>query len=198
MDKGTFIGTCLLGLAVALAIFFPLGAKRRASIPAVAWWLCMAVGSVTCVFGLSHSTVPSFAPRITAVGTTSDWIEKRVGRDTKFVFRFVPEGGKPVDIETLITVPHWGYAEELNGRKLRIVYLDDISRNPSNEAIDIKILEGSDAGWHDSLDARPFGVWLAIPIGAALGGFGYFGIRYKKDDRKAAEAPLETSSVGSL
>ena len=198
MDRGTFIGSCLLGLAVALAVFFPVGAKRRARIPGLAWWVCIIVGVVTCFFGLSHSTVPSFARRITAVGTASNWIEKRVGRSFKFAFRFVPEGGSPIDMETLIIVPHWGNAGTFNQRKLRIVYLDDIARNPINEAIDIAILDGPDAGWHDSLDARPFGVWLAIPIGAALGGFGYFGIRYRKDDMKAAEAPQEISSVGSL
>jgi hypothetical protein len=198
MDRGTFVGTCLLGLAVALAVFFPIGAERRACIPALAWWLCLIGGAVTCLFGLSHSTVPSFAPRITAVGKASDWTEKTVGRNTKFVFRFVPEGGSPIDIETLIIVPHWDNAGKFNGRKLRIVYLDDIARKPSDEAIEIEILDGADAGWHDSLDARAFGVWLGIPIGAALGGFGYFGIRYKKDDMKAAEAPQETSSVGSL
>jgi hypothetical protein len=134
------------------------------------------------MYGMSHSTVPSFAPRITAVGKASDCIEKSVGRSNKFVFRFVPEGGSPINIETVIIMPHWGNDGKFNGRTLRIVYLNDIARSPSNEAIDIEILDGDNAGWHDSLDARPFGVWLGIPIGAALGGFGYFGIGYKKDD----------------
>jgi len=55
-----------------------------------------------------------------------------------------------------------------------------------NEAIDIEILSGRDAGFHESVDARPAGMWLAIPIGAALGTFGYFGLRYKKDDEASA------------
>jgi hypothetical protein len=198
MDKGTFIGSCLLGLAVALAVFFPLGAKRRVYIPPFAWWLCILVGACTCMYGLSHSTTPSFAPRITAVGNASDCIEKSVGRNSKFVFHFVPEGGSSINIETLIIMPHWGNAEKFSGRTLRIVYLNDIARNPSNEAIDIEILNGDNAGWHDSLDARLFGAWLGIPIGAALGGFGYFGIRFKKNDLKATEPQGETSSPAGL
>jgi hypothetical protein len=57
-----------------------------------------------------------------------------------------------------------------------------------NEAVDIEILSGRDVGFHDSVDARPTGTWLAIPIGAALGAFGYFGIRYKSDDEKSEES----------
>jgi hypothetical protein len=41
-------------------------------------------------------------------------------------------------------------------------------------------------GFHDSLDARPVGKWLAIPIGAALATFGFVGLRYMDKDAKAA------------
>ncbi|MBS1798759.1 MAG: hypothetical protein JSS95_02940 [Acidobacteria bacterium] len=107
----------------------------------------------------------------------------------KFVFGFIPEGGNPTNIETQIIMPHWGNPEIFNGRTLRITYLNDTSRSESNEAVDIKILSGDNAGWHDSLDARPLGIWLAIPIGAAIAGFGYFGVRYRKDDLKKAGEP---------
>jgi len=187
MDRAIFIGTCLLGMGAALAVFYPLGARRRAVIPSAVWWVCLGVGVVVCVYGLAHSTAPSFAPRVTAVGKAYDHVEVRQGRDTHYGFRFVPDGsGEPVDIETSIILPGWARPEVFNGRTFRVVYLQSNSRALKNEAIDIEILAGRDAGFHDSVDARPYGVWLAIPIGAALGAFGYFGLRYKKSDRISA------------
>ncbi len=183
MDKGSFLGFCLLGLAAALAVFFPLGAKRRARIPSFYWWACLVLGGVLCMYGLSHSTVPSFAQRITAVGKAYDHVERRQGRDTYYGFRFSPDGGgEPIDIETEIILPGWGVPEIFNGRTFRVVYLQDSKRSLKNEAIDIEIMSGRDAGFHDSYDARPVGKWLGIPVGAALGAFGYFGLRYMKDD----------------
>ena len=140
-----------------------------------------------CIYGLAHSTAPSFAPRITAVGKAYDHVELRQGRDTHYGFHFLPdENGEPVDIETSIILPGWAVPEVFNGRTFRVVYLQSSKRALKNEAIDIEILSGRDAGFHDSVDARPVGVWLAIPIGAALGAFGYFGLRYRKDDETSA------------
>lgn len=68
------------------------------------------------------------------------------------------------------------------------MYLDDSDRFLKNEAIDITIQSGKHAGFHDSVDANPTGAWLAIPIGAALLGFGFFGLKYMKDDAIAAAA----------
>jgi hypothetical protein len=121
------------------------------------------------------------------VGRASGWIEDGVKGNTRFSFRFTPEGGSPIKVETTIIVPHWGSDEIFNRRTLRIVYLNHAARSPSNEAVDIQILSGDNAGWRDSLDARPFGIWLAIPIGVALAAFGSFGLRYREDDTKAAE-----------
>ena len=176
-----------MGMAATLAVFYPLGARRRARIPLYAWWVCLILGVVLCFYGLSHSTAPSFAPRITAVGKAYDHVERKAGRDTYYGFRFLPDdGGGPVDIETSIILPGWGVPEVFNGRTFRVVYLRSSDRAMTNEAIDIEILSGRDAGFHDSVDARPAGTWLAIPIGAALGTFGYFGLRYKKDDEASA------------
>jgi len=174
-------------MAAALAVFYLLGSKRRACIPYSLWWACLGLGVVVCTYGLAHSTAPSFASRITAVGKAYDYVEVRQGRDTHYGFRFLPdEGGEPVDIETSIILPGWAVPEVFNGRTFRVVYLQSSERALKNEAIDIEILSGGDAGFHDSVDARPFGVWLAIPIGAALGAFGFFGLRYKKDDEISA------------
>jgi hypothetical protein len=187
MDRGIFIGASLLGMAAALAVFYPLGAKRRACIPYPLWWVCLGLGIVVCIYGLAHSTAPSFAPRITAVGKAYDHVELRQGRNTHYGFHFLPdENGEPMDIETSIILPGWAVPEVFNGRTFRVVYLQSSKRALKNEAIDIEILAGRDTGFHDSVDARPVGVWLAIPIGAALGTFGYFGLRYKKDEKTSA------------
>jgi hypothetical protein len=135
--------------------------------------------------------MPSFDTRISAVGKTYDYVEREIrsGRhhDSIYGFRFVPDGGgQPVNIETEIILPGWGDPATFNGRTFRIVYLQDTSRAVKNEAIEIEILSGAHAGYHESLDARPFGSWLCIPIGAAFGGFGLFGLKYMKDDAKAA------------
>ncbi|MGH9597869.1 MAG: hypothetical protein ACRD3K_13825 [Edaphobacter sp.] len=111
------------------------------------------------------------------------------------MFGFAPEGESPVSLETHIIMPHWSNAEIFNRRILRITYLNDPSRSENNEAIDIEVLAGENSGWHDSLDARPFGIWLAIPVGALIAGFGYIGIRYRKDDLEAVEPSVMTSSI---
>jgi len=82
----------------------------------------------------------------------------RQGRATHSGFHFLPdEGGGPVDIETSIILPGWAVPEVFNGRTFRVVYLQSSKRALKNEAIDIEILAGRDAGFHDSVDARPFG-----------------------------------------
>jgi hypothetical protein len=106
----------------------------------------------------------------------------------------VPEDSEPIQIETPIILPGWGNPAVFNGRTFRIMYLGDTGRALKNEAIDIEILSGRDAGFHDSLDARPAGKWLAIPIGAALDVFGFFGLRYMKKDADSA-APDDESSA---
>jgi hypothetical protein len=94
----------------------------------------------------------------------------------------VPDGGKPVDIETEIILPDWNTPAIFDGRNFRVVYLQDNKRVLKNEAIDIEILAGKHAGFHDRLDARTAGEWLGIPIGATFFAFGLFGLRYRKDD----------------
>ncbi len=197
MDKATFMLWCLLGLGLAFAIVMAIGPTRRSRVPRYVLWLLLTAGAVTCIYGLSHSTSPSFAPRVTVVGTSSALTEKRVGREGKFVFTFVPVSGKAIALETHIIVPHWGDTEIFQQRTLRVTYLDDPSRDVSNEAVQIEIVSGENAGWRDSLDARPFGVWLAVPIGAMIAGLGYIGLRYRKDDF-IADRPIETTPAPSL
>ena len=188
MDRGYYMGCCLIGIIAGMAAFTLVKAKRRVRIPLLVWWLCLILGAVSVMYGLFHSTVPSFATRITAVGRAYDYVERRQGRDTFYGFRFVPDGGKPVNIETEIILPGWANPNIFNGRTFRVVYLEDNKRAMKNEAIDIEILSGRDTGYHHSLDARPLGEWLAIPLGAALGIFGFFGLKFRKADIVSAEA----------
>ncbi len=71
-------------------------------------------------------------------------------RDTVYGFRFVPDEGNPINIETQIILPDWNTPEIFDGQTFRVVYLDDDQRNFKNEAIDIEILSGKNAGFHDS------------------------------------------------
>lgn len=189
-----YLGCCLLGAIPALAILFLLGATRRASIPHLAWWLSLILAVVISFFGLSHSTVPSFSNRNTAVGKAYDYVQ-HVGRsrhgNVYQSFRFVPEGGEAINIETEIILPRWGTDE----RMLRVVYLTDSKRFLKNEAVDITILSGRYMGFHDSRDARPFGTWLALPIGGALLAFGIVGLRYRKNDGESAASERQSQSV---
>ena len=190
MDYTHFMVCCFLGAGPALAIFFLLRAKRRAWIPPLAWWLFLGLGVVVCFYGMSHSTVPSFSRQITAVGKAYGHVDREIHtgyhHDTVYGFRFVPDGGSPINIETQIILPHWNTPAIFDGQTFRVVYLDDDQRVFKNEAIDIEILSGRNAGFHDSYDARPIGKWLGIPIGTAFGAFGFAGLRYMTDDAESA------------
>jgi hypothetical protein len=195
MDYAHFMACCLLGFIPALAIFFLLRPKRRAWIPPFVWWLCLILGGVVCMYGRSHSTVPSFSARVTAVGKAYDYVEREIHtgyhHDSVYGFRFVPEGGEALNIETQIILPGWGDPAIFNGRTFRVVYLQDTNRALKNEAIDIEILSGEHSGYHKSLDARPTGAWLGMPVGAAFLGFGLMGLKYMKDDAKSSASDAD-------
>ena len=192
MDYVHYMGCCLLGFARALAVFYPLGPKRRACIPPLAWWHCVILGSIIGFYAMSHSTMPSFSTRITAVGKAYDYVERETHfsyhDDTFYGFRFVPEGGEPINIETKIILPDTALPAIFDGRTLRIVYLNDDTRVRKKEAIDIAILSGKHSGFHDSLDAAPFGPWLWLPVGATFLGFRMLGLYYMKDDAAISAA----------
>ena len=139
---------------------------------------------------MSHSTVPSFSKRITAEGTAYDYVEREIHtgyhHETIYGFRFVREGDEPINIETKISLPDTAHPAIFNGQVFRIVYLNDNERVLKSEAIEIAILSGEHRGFHNSLDARPVGKWLAIPTGAGFGVFGFVGLRYMKNDAIAA------------
>ena len=62
-------------------------------------------------YGLSHSTIPSFSTPITAVGKAYDYLRRGTSRGHGNIyggFRFVPEGGEAINIETQIILPDEG------------------------------------------------------------------------------------------
>jgi hypothetical protein len=191
MDYTHFLECCLPGLGLALVIIFLLGAKRRAWIRR-GWWLSLILGFVIGLYGLAHSTVPSFSTPITAVGKAYDYVYRvshaRHGNDYG-VFRFVPEDGKALNIETHIILP-----AGIDGDTFRVVYLEDGERVLKNEAVDITILSGKRAGFHDLLDVRPLGRWLAIPIGSAFVVLGYLLFYYGKGDAESAASDDDNKS----
>jgi hypothetical protein len=197
MDRTLFIGCCLLGVVPGMVGFFVIGAKRRSDIPPLAWWLCLIAGFVALMYGLTHATTPSLATPITAIGKAYDHVEIRQGRDTHYGFRFVPDGGKSIKIETLIILPDWAHPASFNGRTLRIRYLEGGNLGLKNEAIDIAILSGEHAGFHDSLDARPVGKWLWIPIGATICVFGLAGLKYMKSDAEFSASSDDSEALGA-
>jgi hypothetical protein len=201
MDYSHVMLCSLLGFGPAFGIYFLLRPKRRAWIPPLGWWLSLTLGAVIFFYGMSHSTMPSFSTRITAVGQVYDYVDREVHtgyhHDTIYGFRFVPvggEGGGPIHIETEISLPDTAHSVIFNGQTFRIVYLTDSKRVLKNEAVDIEILSGIHAGFHDSLDARPAGAWIAIPVGAAFLGFGLAGLRSMKEDAIAAASDDDDSS----
>jgi hypothetical protein len=197
MDRTLFMGCCLLGIVPGMVGFLVIGAKRRSDIPPLAWWLCLIAGFVALMYGLTHATTPSLATPITTIGKAYDHVEIRQGRDTHYGFGFVPDGGKSIKIETLIILPDWAHPASFNGRTLRIRYLEGGNLGLKNEAIDIAILSGEHAGFHDSLDARPVGKWLWIPIGATICVFGLAGLKYMKSDAEFSASSDDSEALGA-
>lgn len=112
---------------------------RRARIPPLGWWLCVILGAVMLFYGASHSTVPSLSARTTAVGKVYDCVKRDIHtglhHNTIYGFRFVPEGGEPVNIETEISLPCPAVPAFFNGQIFRVVYLADTERFLKNEAV---------------------------------------------------------------
>jgi len=95
-----------------------------------------------------------------------------------------------------LAFPDWNSPALFDRRTFRVVYLQDTKRELKNEAIDIEILAGQHAGYRDSLDARPVGAWLGVPIGSTFLTFGLFGLRYRKDDVVSRAGDRMTENAG--
>jgi len=172
-----------------------LSPPRQASSMDSAPWLVVLSGPGSRCFLLRHVSLDCAVVRTASHGSglAYDYIEREVysgyHHSTIYGFRFAPEGGGgggPINIETEISLLDAAHPEIFNGQLFRIVYLNDNGRVLKNEAIDIAVLSGEHKGFHRSLDARPVGKWLAIPIGTLFGIFGFFGLRYMEKDAIAA------------
>lgn len=142
-------------------------------------WACVVLaGFATAGFSGAKSTTPSSAPRSTVSGVAQDCVQRQFGRSNyTYSFLLLPSDAPPVRMATRIKLPLcWnGTQSGTDNRLYRVVYLDDPNRTLKNEAISIDVLEGNNAGWHDAVDARVFGLWIGVPLGILLiviGGIG--------------------------
>ena len=189
MDYTHAMVCSLLGAGPALAIFFLLAQNAEHGfrlLPGGSFWPWEPLfGSME----VSHSTVPSFSRRIRRwARLMTTWTGKFIPatittRYTAFVSCLTEETHQHRNSNHPSILEH---SRNFRRTIFRVVYLKDDQRVFKNEAIEIEILSGRNAGFHDSYDARPFGKWLEISIGATLGAFGFAGLKYMKDDAKSA------------
>lgn len=186
-----FLFGLIAGLAAGVIFSRGLSVRQRAAIPGAISVLCLPTGFVALLFSLLNSTAPSFAPRISVTGNAFNCVEHRLGKSSTYSFRVEPEHGEPLQIGTQIVVPPmcWKTSDYDAGGIYRITYLADTKRHPANEAIDIEVLTGRNAGWHKRLDARPFGLWLGTPAGGFLMFIGLYLTRDNKGREGSAAAP---------
>ena len=155
---------CVIGLVVRRAV-------RRYTTVGLFWASLSLAGFALTGFSGANSTKPSSAPRITITGAAADCVEHRIGRGNySYSFFFTPTTGVPIELESRIKAPLcWRDSQSgSDGRVYRVQYLNDPNRRLKNEAIRIDVLQGKNAGWHGSVDARPFGLWLCVPFGIIL------------------------------
>lgn len=183
---------------IELVLLFAIGllvrkAVRRYTTVGLFWALLSLAGFAVAGFSGANSTKPTSAPRITITGTAADCVEHRIGRSNyTYSFVFTPIIGVPIKMESRIKAPLcWqDNQSRLDGRVYRVQYLDAPDRRLKNEAIRIDVLQGKNAGWHGSVDARPFGLWLGAPFGIVLiviGSIGAFKNRRLPVDNEYSE-----------
>ena len=123
-----------VGAGPALAIFFLLRAKRRAWIPPLAWWLFLTLGAVVFFYGLSHSTVPSFSRRITAVGKAYDHVDREIHtgyhHDTVTAFVLSLTGETPSTLK-LKSSFHIGTLPQFSTDSLSALCISTMIKGPS-------------------------------------------------------------------
>jgi hypothetical protein len=160
----------LIALLFVIAMLVRNGAKKYTPAGLI-WALLCLMGFGLAGFSGANSTTPSSAPRTTLTGAAANCIEHRRGRGS-FTYSFVltPTTGVPVRLETRIKAPIcWqGGGTGSDAAEYRVVYLDDQDRDLRNEAIQVDVVHGQNAGWQGAVDSRPFGLWLGIPAGLAL------------------------------
>ncbi len=187
------------GLA-ALTNRFLLNPERRLEIPPGGCWLCLLCSGFAGMWVAIHTTMPSLATRVTVVGYADDCVEVRSGTgpraSSKFQFRFIPEdggSGGPVDLESEMPGPMcWLSTRRHDRRRYRITYLATSNRSLRNEVIETTVLAGPDTGWHSPSDARPLGLWLAMPPLFALTYLGMFALSSRRKDEKKERRRLAT------
>jgi hypothetical protein len=174
-----------IGAAVAGVICWRMGFRRRAEVTPETWWILLLIGFVLMMWSALHSTMPSFARRVTAISTVSSCVTVEHRRSIKFVIHLDQGPGGPIYLDTQLVAPCCRKSSgQRTGNIYKIVYLDTPDLDGNKEAIAISVLDGPDKGWHREVDARPFGLWLGIPIGSTLGLLGMIGLKLENQDLK--------------
>lgn len=174
-----------LGAAIAGLVSWRLGFRRRAEVAPSIWWTLLLAGFVLWIWSALHSTMPSLAPRITAITTVSSCTKEEHRRSMKFTIHLDQAPGGPIFLDTGIVAPMcWSSSRQRSGNIYKIDYLDKPNIGGMKEAIAISVIAGPDKGWHSEVDARPLGLWLGIPIGSAVGVLGMVGLSLRKKDLK--------------
>src|ERR1700679_3902518 len=159
----------LMLLALATLMFFLLRKVWFRYTPKgrMYWGLalvCFALASASSPF----FTAPSSAPRLTTTGQL--WEVHRIPSGKTFFNEFLlgRMDGTSILLQTPIDPSRRGeYGPYLHvGETVQIQYLDQKREDGlPPRAIKIEITDGPYAGWHDSVDANWFGIWLLLPIG---------------------------------
>jgi hypothetical protein len=177
---GYFIGAAIAGL-----ICWRLGFRRRTEVGPGMWWTLVLVGFALMMWSAFHSTMPSFAPRITAITTVSSCVKEEHRRSIRFTIHLDQGPGGPIFLDTEIVGPMcWLSSRQRSSNIYKIDYLDAPGLDGEKEVVAISVLEGPDKGWHSEVDSRPFGLWLGIPVGGALVSLGLFGLKLRGKDLK--------------
>ena len=175
-----------VGIIVLIGSFAFWYSRRNAEFfaaPKYRWWLLVFLSLALGVFSAVNSTYPSFAPRVTIQGTVGNCTMVNIGsqRRPNYYASFLVRraDGSSVHLQSNIVGPMCKIDNHGPDQRIyRIIYLQDQKRPLGFEAISIEVLSGLDTGWHKSLDARPFGIWLGVLLAEFLGCMGIVGTNY--------------------
>lgn len=168
-----------VGSAVVFSRYLEYAGRSHFRKPAL--WACVAVGAAGGWVSYTHSTNPSLAPRITLTGKALDCLNVHRFSRNRHLFRFDSGSGDRIFLQTKIFAPMcFDSSKTFDDRTYRITYLDDARRSMSHEVTRVEVMSGTDAGWYRRLDARPFGAWLGVPVGAFLAALGALLLRMQK------------------
>ncbi len=192
-------------VAVSIVFFFLMRKVwfRYAPMGRLYWLLALACFAMASASG-PFITAPSSAPRLTTTGQLWEVHRIPTGKIHFNEFLLGQMDGTSFLLQTPIDPSRQGkYGPYLHvGETVQVQYLNEKREDGlPPRAINIEILDGPYAGWHDSVDANWFGLWLLLPIGilGALVSIGFATKNLSPGERKRIEKDTpEATSYGLL